>query len=210
MARYSGPSCRLCRREGEKLYLKGIKCQMEKCAVNQRAYAPGQHGAMQQRRKASNYGLQLREKQKAKRIYGVLERQFRRYFKIADRSKEVTGVRLLQFLEMRLDNIAYSLCLAASRAQGRQLVRHGFVYVNGRKVTIPSYQVKVGDEIQVRTSDEGLKRIKEILEQVQDRGVPSWLKLTADDLSGGVLRMPMREDIQQPIQEALIVELYSK
>ncbi len=209
MARYTGSVCRLCRREGMKLFLKGAKCYTEKCPVSKREYAPGQHG-QGRRIKLSNYGLQLREKQKVKRTYGVLERQFKRYFHIAERAKGVTGEKLLQQLEQRLDNVIFRLGFAASRAQGRQLVRHGFVTVNGRRVTIPSYSVRAGDIVQIVGSEGGVRMVRQTLEQVKDRGVPLWLELTVDDLKGKVLRPAQRADIQMPVQEQLIVELYSK
>ncbi len=209
MARYTGSVCRLCRREGMKLFLKGAKCYTEKCPVSKRTYAPGQHGQGRMK-KLSNYGLQLREKQKVKRTYGVLERQFKRYFHIAERAKGVTGEKLLQQLEHRLDNVMHRLGFASSRAQGRQLVRHCFVAVNGRRVTIPSYSVRAGDVVQVIGSESGLKMVRQVLEQMKDRSVPSWLELNADDLRGKVLRPAQRADIQMPVQEQLIVELYSK
>lgn len=209
MARYTGPVCRLCRREKEKLFLKGTKCLTEKCAISRRAYAPGQHGE-KSRTKLSNYGLQLREKQKVKRSYGVLERQFRRYFSIASKSKGVTGKLLLQLLERRLDNVVFRLGLAISRAQGRQVVRHGQISVNGRAVNIPSYSVSAGDLIEVKAKEKAKNKIKENIEVSKDRTVPAWLEFNAQELKGKVSRLPEKEDIQQPIQEQLIVELYSK
>jgi small subunit ribosomal protein S4 len=208
MGRYTGPVCRLCRRQGEKLFLKGTKCFTEKCPMAKRAYAPGQHG--QRRVKFSNYGLQLREKQKVKRIYGVLEKQFRRYFDIAAKTKGVTGKILLQLLERRLDNVVFRLGLAASRSAARQIVRHNHIYVNSKRVNIPSYLIKKDDAIQVKGKDGAVKKIRENLEIAKDRGVPGWLELDATDLSAKVLRLPEKEDVQQTIQEQLIVELYSK
>ena len=211
MARYIDAVCRLCRRQGEKLFLKGTKCTTEKCPASRRAYPPGQHGQGGKRRgKLSNYGLQLKEKQKVKRIYGVLEKQFRRYFKIASKTKGVTGKVLLQLLERRLDNVVFRLGLGLSRAQARQLVRHNLISVNARRVNIPSYLVTGGDLVQVKAKEKALIKIKDILEQSKDRTVPSWLEFKASDLSGKVLRLPEKDDIQQPIQEQLIVELYSK
>lgn len=208
MARYTGPVCRLCRREGIKLYLKGERCYTPKCAIDRRGYAPGQHGQM--KRKLSEYGLQLREKQKAKRIYGVLERQFKIYFEEAVRRKGVTGENLLRILECRLDNVVYRLGFAKSRAQARQIVRHGHIEVNGRKVNIPSYQVKPGDVIAVREKSRSLELFKEMAEAGKGRMVPEWLSVNYDTLTGEVVRLPNREDIDVPIQEHLIVELYSK
>ena len=209
MARYTGSVCRLCRREGMKLFLKGAKCYTEKCPVSKREYAPGQHG-QGRRIKLSNYGLQLREKQKVKRTYGVLERQFKRYFHIAERAKGVTGEKLLQQLEHRLDNVVHRLGFASSRAHGRQLVRHCFVTVNGRRVTIPSYSVRAGDIVQVVGAEARLKTVRQTLDQMKDRAVPAWLELHADELKAKVLRPAQRADIQMPVQEQLIVELYSK
>jgi len=208
MARYTDAVCRLCRREGDKLFLKGTKCSTQKCPISKRAYAPGQHGA--NKPKLSNYGLQLREKQKVKRMYGVLEKQFRRYFSIAAKSKGVTGKILLQLLERRLDNVIFRLGLAASRAQGRQIVRHNFIFVNSKRVNIPSYLIEKEDTIEVKGKDKALNRIKENLESTKDRPFPSWLELNKTDLKGKILRLPEKDDIQQPIQEQLIVELYSK
>jgi len=208
MARYTGPTCRLCRREGVKLYLKGEKCYSDSCPFSRRSYAPGQHG--HERKKLSEYGLQLREKQKARRIYGILEAQFRTYFEKAERQKGVTGENLLVMLERRLDNVVYRLGLAASRNQARQLVRHGHFTVNGRRVNIPSYMVKAGDVIQVKESSKESPLFKEIAEALTHKTVPAWLELSAPDMSGKVLRYPAREEIDVPIQEHLIVELYSR
>jgi small subunit ribosomal protein S4 len=208
MARYINAVCRLCRRGGEKLFLKGTRCVTPKCAIAKRAYPPGDHG--QGRQKLSNYGLQLKEKQKAKWMYGVLERQFRRYFKIASKSKGVTGKVLLQLLERRLDNVIFRLGVGISRAQSRQVVRHNFIYVNSKRVNIPSYLVKQGDTIQIKAKEKALKKLKDNLELSKDRSVPSWLEFNAQELKAKVLRLPEKDDIQQTIQEQLIVELYSK
>jgi small subunit ribosomal protein S4 len=209
VARYSGPVCRLCRRERMKLFLKGDRCFKEKCAVERRNFPPGQHGTRRGRR-TLGYGLQLREKQKVKRIYGVLESQFRNYFEEADRRKGITGENLLVMLERRLDNVVYSLGFAASRAQARQLVRHGHVLVDGRKVSIPSYQVKASESVVVKEASRKNPLIRSSVETARGRGVPEWLELDAENVSGKVLRLPSREDIKLPIQEQLIVELYSR
>ncbi len=209
MARYSGPVCRLCRRERMKLFLKGDRCFKEKCAVERRNFPPGQHGTRRGRR-TLGYGLQLREKQKVKRIYGVLESQFRNYFEEADRRKGITGENLLVMLERRLDNVVYSLGFAASRAQARQLVRHGHVLIDGRKVSIPSYQVKASESVVVKEGSRKNPMIRSSVETARGRGVPEWLELDAENVSGKVLRLPSREDIKLPIQEQLIVELYSR
>ncbi|WP_260703947.1 30S ribosomal protein S4 [Edaphobacter flagellatus] len=210
MARYTGPVCRLCRRDGTKLFLKGAKCFSEKCPVEKRNFPPGQHGQSKKQKKVVGYGLQLREKQKAKRIYFTLEGQFRAYYEKASNKTGVTGELLLQQLETRLDNVAYRLGFALSRRQARQLVRHGHVQVNGRKVNIPSFQCKVGDEIAIR---EGSKSIP-ILESAKDfasgQRAATWLDINRDNLSGKILSLPKREDIQLPVNEQLIVELYSK
>ena len=208
MARYLDAVCRLCRSQQLKLCLKCTRCATVKCAMAKRAYAPGQHG--QRKAKLSNYGLQLREKQKAKWTYGVLERQFRRYFKIASKSKGVTGKVLLQLLERRLDNVIFRLGWGISRSGSRQIVRHNFVYVNSRRVNIPSYSVSGDDIIQIKAKEKAEKKIRENIELSKDRGIPSWLELDANELKAKVLRLPGKEDIQQPIQEQLIVELYSK
>ncbi|HKI85958.1 MAG TPA: 30S ribosomal protein S4 [Thermoanaerobaculia bacterium] len=209
MARYSGPVCRLCRRERMKLFLKGDRCFKEKCAIERRGYPPGQHGQRRGRR-TLGYGLQLREKQKVKRIYGVLERQFRLYFKEAERRKGITGENLLVMLERRLDTIVYSLGFASSRAQARQLVRHGHIQVNGKKTTIPSYQVREGQGISVREGSRKNDLIRASLETARGRGVPEWLELDADQFAGKVVSLPTRDDVKLPIQEQLIVELYSR
>ncbi|MDB4349819.1 30S ribosomal protein S4 [Omnitrophica bacterium] len=208
MARYRGPSCKLCRRERIKLFLKGTKCASDKCPVSKRAYPPGEHG--QGRSKLSGYALQLREKQKVKRIYGILEDQFRLYFKLAERSKGVTGQILLQLLERRLDNVIFRLNLAMTRKEARQIVRHSHVYVNDKKVNIPSFLTKKSDVVRLKLKDKQKKITKETLELLKDRAVPSWLKLEAENLSGTLLELPKREDVGFPIQERLIVELYSK
>ena len=208
MARYTDPVCRLCRREGMKLFLKGDRCFKDKCAIERRAYAPGQHG--RRRSKVLGYGVQLREKQKVKRIYGLLERQFRLYFQRAERKVGITGENLLRQLELRLDNSVYSLGFASSRAQARQLVRHGHIEVNGKKINIPSYQVRKGDGIQVREKSRKNNQIVQAVETATGRGVPSWLDLNAEQFRGTVSDLPKREDIRLPIQEQLIVELYSK
>lgn len=208
MARRIGPSCKLCRREGMKLFLKGTRCGTDKCPFSRRDYAPGQRGRF--RPKLSDYGLQLREKQKVKRIYGVLERQFRIYFKRAERMKGITGENLLQLLERRLDNVTFRLGLATSRAAARQLVRHNYIYVNGRRVNIPSYLVKEGDEVEVKGKKKGVKWVRDMVELVAEREVPAWLKADHEALNGKVLGLPKRAEIPIPIQEKLIVELYSK
>ncbi|MDQ0286128.1 small subunit ribosomal protein S4 [Desulfofundulus luciae] len=208
MARYTGPQCRLCRREGIKLYLKGDRCYTGKCAIDRRPYPPGAHG--QARRKISEYGLQLREKQKARRIYGVLETQFRNYFERAERQPGITGENLLRLLERRLDNVVYRLGLATSRMEARQLVRHGHFTVNGRKVNIPSYLVRVGDVIAVREKSKDSPRIKELLERAADRTPPPWLEYEENQAQGRVVALPTRDQIDTPVQEHLIVELYSR
>jgi small subunit ribosomal protein S4 len=209
MGRYIGAVCKLCRRQGEKLFLKGTRCQTEKCAASKRAYPPGQHG-QGRRQKLSNYGVQLKEKQKVKRIYGVLERQFRKYFQVASKSKGVTGKVLLQLLERRLDNVIFRMGLGLSRSQARQIVRHNLVAVNSRRVNIPSYLVAKDDLVEIRSKDKVKIKIKDNLELAKDRTVPAWLEFNATDMKGKVLRLPEKTDIQQPIQEQLIVELYSK
>lgn len=210
MARYTDSTCRLCRREQKKLFLKGTKCNTEKCPVAKRAYAPGQHGQAKSRMKLSNYGLQLREKQKVKRMYGVLERQFRRYFSIASKSKGVTGKVLLQLLERRLDNVIFRVGVGLSRAHARQIVRHNFVWVNNKRVNIPSYLINTGDDIEIKAKDKTKDKLKENLEFSKDRTVPSWLEFKPQEFKAKVLRLPEKDDIQQPIEEQLIVEYYSK
>jgi small subunit ribosomal protein S4 len=208
LARYTGPVCRLCRREGVKLFLKGHRCYTPKCPVDKRAYAPGQHG--QTRKKLSEYGVHLREKQKARRIYGVLERQFRRYFERASKAKGVTGEALLQLLERRLDNVVFRLGLATSRPQARQLVRHGHFEVNGRRVNIPSYLVRAGDVVAVREGSRSLPLFRDLAEEGRTRSVPGWLTADHDQMRGTVLRLPSRDDIDTQLQEYLIVEHYSR
>jgi small subunit ribosomal protein S4 len=209
MARIKGAVCRLCRREGMKLFLKGAKCFTDKCPVEKRNFAPGQHGK-DRKAKVVGYGLQLREKQKTKRIYFTQERQFRNYFEEAARAKGVTGEALLQQLERRLDNVVYRLGFASSRRQARQIVRHGHVQVNGRKVNIPSYQVSPGEEIAIRENSRKLPIIAQSLEFTSHQTVPNWLEANRDALSGRVSAIPKREDISLSINEQLIVELYSK
>lgn len=206
MARYTESTCKLCRREGMKLFLKGDKCYTEKCPFARRPYAPGQHG--QNKKKLTNYGAQLREKQKLRRYYGVLERQFERYFEEAERMKGITGDNLLQLLERRLDNVVYRLSIASSRAQARQFVSHGHILVNGKKVDIPSYLVKAGDVISVKDSSKSLDVIKNNVEA--STNIPDWLDFNRDSLEGKVLSLPTREHIDLPIEEHLIVELYSR
>jgi small subunit ribosomal protein S4 len=200
--------CRICRREGMKLYLKGTRCETEKCAFERRGYAPGQHG--QRRKKDTEYGLQLREKQKVKRIYGVLEKQFRRYFSIAAAAKGVTGETLLQLLEQRLDNTVFRLGFAESRRQARQVVRHGMILVNGKKVDIPSYSLKAGNKVSVCDQFKENPGVKRSLEMLQKRGVPEWLEVDTTALAGTFKKVPTKNEIALPVQEQLIVELYSK
>jgi small subunit ribosomal protein S4 len=209
MARYNGPVCRLCRREGMKLFLKGERCYMEKCAIEKRNVPPGQQGKAR-KAKLMGYGLQLREKQKVKRTYGVLEKQFRRYFESADRQRGITGETLLQLLERRFDNVIYRLGLATSRPQARQLVRHGHFFVNERKVTIPSYSLGVGDTVTVHKNSAKKVSIQHAIEEVKGRGIPDWLTFDGEKLSGKVSSLPTREQINLVVQEQLIVELYSK
>ncbi len=208
MARYTGPVCRLCRREGAKLYLKGDRCYTEKCAIDRRAYAPGQHG--QRRKKVSEYGLQLREKQKARRIYGILERQFRKYFKKAENQPGVTGENFLRLLERRLDNVVYRLGFASSRAEARQLVKHNHFVLNGHKASIPSMLVKVGDVITIKESSLKSPKFKEIREVIAHKNPPAWLELDREQLVGKVLAFPTRDQIDVPVEEQNIVELYSR
>ena len=208
MARYIGPVCRLCRREGEKLFLKGEKCAKQCCPINKRPTAPGQHGTS--RKKLSEYGQQIREKQKTKRIYGVLEKPFRRYFEIARRIPGVTGENLLRLLEMRLDNAVYRLGYGRSRTEARQVVRHNLITVNGKRVNIPSYQVKVGDVIQIADKSKTLQRFKDVLDVTNSRSVPEWLTGDSENLRGTVASKPLREHITYDLRETLIVELYSK
>jgi len=208
MARYTGPRCRLCRREGVKLYLKGDRCYSPRCALDRRPYAPGQHG--RGRRKVTEYALQIREKQKVRRIYGVLETQFRNYFAKAERQPGITGENLLRLLERRLDNVVYRLGLAASRSEARQLVRHGHFLVNGRKVNIPSYQVRVGDTITLREESRSIPRMQELMERAAEKAPPSWLVYEPEQATGRVIALPTRDQIDAPVKEHLIVELYSR
>jgi small subunit ribosomal protein S4 len=208
MARYIGPVCKQCRREGMKLFLKGDRCYSDKCAFDRRPYPPGQHG--QARVKFSEYGLRLREKQKVRKIYGALERQFRKYFSSADRMKGVTGENLLSLLERRLDNVVYRLGFAATRAEARQLVLHGHLLVNGKRVNIPSYVVKVGDKVSVREKSRTIPRLKESVEGAERRGQITWLELDKANFTGTMKSLPVREEITLPISEQLIVEFYSR
>ena len=209
MARYIGPVCRLCRREGMKLFLKGERCYTEKCAIEKRNFAPGQHGKTR-KAKLAGYGLQLREKQKVKRIYVVLEDQFRGYFEEAERTRCRTGVTLLQLLERRLDNVIYRLGLSTSRSQARQLVRHGHFLINGKKVDIPSYSLKQGDVVTILGRSQKNPTIEHAIQEVKGRGIPEWLSFDGGALAGRVVSIPTREQINLPVQEQLIVELYSK
>ena len=208
MARYRESTCRLCRREGLKLFLKGDRCYSEKCAFERRGYAPGDHGQM--RKKFSDYGVQLREKQKLKRMYGLLEKQFRGYFEKADRQKGITGTNLLVFLERRLDNMVFRMGFANSRTEARQLVRHNHFLVSGKPVNIPSYLIKLGDEVQVREGSRKVERILEAMETVARRGVPQWLEIDKANFRGVVKTLPTREELTMPVREQLVVELYSK
>ncbi|MBR4031043.1 MAG: 30S ribosomal protein S4 [Clostridia bacterium] len=208
MARYTGAVCRLCRREGCKLYLKGDRCYSDKCSVKNREYAPGQHGKA--RKKLSNYGIQLREKQKARRYYGVLEGQFAHYFEMAEKREGITGENLLSILESRFDNVIYRLGFGMSRAEARQLVRHGHFTVNGKKVNIPSYLLSVGDVITIKEKSRSSEKIKAVLESTSGKAIPKWLDLNRDTLEAKVIAVPAKEDVDLDIAEHLIVELYSK
>lgn len=208
MARYTGAKCRQCRREGTKLYLKGDRCYTDKCAIARRSYAPGQHG--QNKKKLSGYGIQLREKQKVRRIYGILEKQFRDYFVEAERQKGVTGENLLRLLELRLDNVAYRMGFGESRNEARQLVRHGHFTVNGKKVNIPSYQVGLNDLIAVKADSKKTDKFKELAENAAAKTAPQWLSVNPEMMEARVVALPVREDIELPIEEHLIVELYSR
>ncbi len=212
MARYTGPVCKLCRREGEKLFLKGSRCMTPKCSFERRSYAPGEHGrdGQYRRNRSSDYLLQLREKQKARRVYGVLERQFSQYFKRATQGVGLTGINLLVLLESRLDNVVYRLGLASSRAQARQIVQHGHIMLNGRKTSAPSAIVSIDDLVSIRP--ESMKRpyFRELRQDIDDRQVPRWLALNTGDLTANVLQMPDREDIDVSLNEQLIVEYYSR
>ena len=210
MARYCDAVCRLCRREGTKLFLKGQRCMSDKCAIEKRNFAPGQHGKSRRPKKLIGYGLQLREKQKVRRIYGILENQFRLYFEKAARSKGITGENLLSILERRLDNAVYRLGLATSRAEARQFVRHAHIMVLGRKVNIPSFQVAPGQEIEVRQGSRQMASIQRALDISGGRNLPSWLQFDRESMKGRVVSLPRREDVNFPIQEQMIVELYSK
>ena len=209
MARYTGAVCRLCRREDMKLFLKGERCYTDKCGYERRSYPPGQHG-QSRRRKRSDYGEQLREKQKVKRIYGIAEKQFRGYYHKAVRAKGVSGHTLIQLLERRLDNVVYRMGFASDHAEARQLVRHGHFTINGKKVNIPSYLVKPRDVVQVRESSQKIARIMEALAAVDRRGVPQWIQLDKENFRGAITQLPAREDVTLPIREQLIIELYSK
>jgi len=209
MGRYLGPKCRLCRREGEKLFLKGLKCFTEKCPFSKRPYPPGVHGKKQS--KSSYYALQLREKQKVKRMYGMFEKQFKRFFKLAAKSKEPTGRKLLELLERRLDNVIYKALLATSREEARQIVRHGFVFIGGHRVDIPSYIVKEKEEIYIKGKEGMIRRIKENIEvNSKYRSIPEWLSVDKDNLKIVIERLPAKEDLTVSVNEQLIVELYSK
>lgn len=208
MARYRESVCRLCRRENLKLFLKGDRCYSDKCAFDRRSFAPGQHG--QKRGKFSDYGIQLREKQKVKRLYGLSEKQFRMLFQKADSKKGITGTNLLIYLETRLDNVVYKLGFVSSRTQGRHLVRHGHFNVNGKRVDIPSFIVKPGDIIEVREKSKAVQAINDALDAVVRRGLPSWIEIEKENYKGIIKTLPARDDITMPIQEQLIVELYSK
>ena len=210
MANYHGSVCRFCRREGAKLYLKGERCYTPKCAIERRAFAPGIHGQAR-RRKVSDYGLQLRAKQKARRLYGLMEKQFRTYFELAEREPGVTGLNLLRHMELRLDNVVYRLGLGASRKQARQLVTHRHFEVNGRVVNVPSYQMKPGDELSVRRRGSSQNGVIEIaMEGSRLRTVPSWLAFNPDEKSGRILALPAREEMETGVEEQLIVEFYSR
>lgn len=208
MARYTAALCRLCRREGMKLFLKGTRCYTEKCAFERRKYPPGQHG--HNRAKLSDYGLQLREKQKVRRIYGIMEKQFKNYFEKATKMKGVTGENLLKLLERRFDNVVYRMGFAINRRQARQLVRHGFFLINGKKIDIPSYLVKPGDVIEVIKDGKEKEVIKENLALAEQRGFPVWTEVIVEEMKGKFLRVPERDEIQLPVHEQLIVEFYSK
>ena len=209
MARYTGSVCRICRRENLKLFLKGDRCYSDKCAFDRRGYPPGQHG-QRRGRKISDYGIQLREKQKVKRMYGLSEKQFHLFFERADDQKGITGTNLLVFLERRLDNVVYRLGFVNSRAQSRHFVRHSHFLINGKKVNIPSYLIKIGDVVEVREKSRKIQALEGALDAVVRRGIPQWLDLEKENMKGMVKEFPSREDITTPIQEQLIVELYSK
>ena len=210
MARYTGPSCRLCRREGCKLYLKGERCMTDKCALSRREQAPGQHGAGSGRRRVKEYSLQLREKQKAKRYYGILEKQFENYFIKADKKEGQTGENLLTMIERRLDNVVYRMGMADSRKEARQLVLHAHFTVNGKKVNIPSYEVRKGDVIALKESSRKLEKFKVLIENITARTVPAWMNVDKENIVATITELPTREDVDFPFEEHLIVELYSK
>ena len=212
MARYTGPVCKLCRREGEKLFLKGARCYTQKCAMERRAYPPGQHGRNVQWRRStgSDFGAQLRAKQKARRVYGVLERQFRRYYQQAIKAKALTGLSLLQILESRLDNVIYRMGFASSRAQSRQMVAHGHFKVNGHRTTVPSMQIKPGDKIELREGSRSRTLFKDTVALAEERNVPDWVRRDAKKLSGEITRLPERAEIDANLNEQLIVEYYSR
>ena len=210
MARYTGPSCRLCRREGCKLHLKGERCNSDKCSLNRRAQAPGQHGAANNRRRVKEYSLQLREKQKAKRYYGILEKQFKNYFEKADRKEGQTGENLLTMIEHRLDNVVYRMGMAESRKEARQLVLHGHFTVNGKKVNIPSYEVSKGDVVALKENSRKLGKFKMLIEDINARTIPAWMDVDKENIVATIKELPKREDIDFPFEEHLIVELYSK
>jgi small subunit ribosomal protein S4 len=208
VARYTGALCRICRREGEKLFLKGDRCYTDKCAIERRKYPPGQHG--QGYRKLSDYGVQLREKQKVRKMYGILERQFRKYFYEAEKKKGVTGEVLLQVIESRLDNVVYRMGFAPNKRGARQLVRHGHILVNDKGVNLPSYSTKEGDMISIRESSRDIPLIVDSLSKVEHRGIPPWVEVDSGNFTGKILHTPSRDELQLPIHEQLIVELYSK
>ena len=209
MARYTDSSCRLCRREGLKLFSKGDRCYSEKCSFERRDYVPGDHGQAHKKQR-SDYGVQLREKQKLKRLYGLLEKQFRGYFEKADQQKGITGTNLLVFLERRMDNMIFRMGLANSRVEARQLISHGHFLINGKPVNIPSYLLKAGDEVSVKEGSRKITRVLEAMETVARRGVPQWLELDKENFKASIKILPVREDLTMPVQEQLVVELYSK
>lgn len=212
MARYTGPVCKLCRREGEKLFLKGERCFSTKCAIEKRAYPPGQHGKQAQwrHRRESDFGKQLRAKQKGRRVYGVLERQFRRYYKTAIKARGLTGLTLLQLLESRLDNVIYRMGYASSRSQARQMVAHGHFLVNGRRTNVPSMQIKPGDEIEIREGSRSKPFFKELVDLAEERSVPDWITRNVKSITGSISRLPERSEIDANLNEQLIVEFYSR
>lgn len=208
MARYIGALCRICRREGEKLFLKGDRCYTEKCAIERRKYPPGQHG--QGFKKLSDYGIQLREKQKVRKMFGLLERQFRKYFHEAERKKGITGEVLLQLIESRLDSMVFRMGFAPNRRRARQLIKHGHVIVNAREVNLPSFAIKAGDLVEIREASRGMPEIAESLSKSEHRGIPGWVEIDSANYKGKVSHIPSRDEMQLPVQEQLIVELYSK